>query len=331
MNDFYLVKRKAKDGAIRLYAVKNAWNKETKKQFKAAQIYIGCKRADGTYRFNDNTAAFIKLLRGTEFERPYDQWEDYINAQREMKAKKTSSHQSEKAQNSEAETEAEATAEAPDPVVGKVATCTDLCAGTSLLLDHVANSLGLTKMLRDVFGEQQADQLLSLAYYCASNPRSPLYGAALWSENQLLPGEIHFSQADISELLHKTTASKTLEFLKRWINHTPREHRLALDITSVSSYAKHNPDVMPGYNRDQESLQQINLLIMVDQRTRLPVWFEQLPGAISDITTIKDTIQILKQIDLNFSRLPHSTDAKYQFPRNTISSRYDFLLFLKAS
>ena len=78
----------------------------------------------------------------------------------------------------------------------------------------------------------------------------------------------------------------------------PRDDRLSLDITSVSSYSQNSiPDVSRGYNRDRENLPQINLLMLVSQRSRLPLWFEQLPGAIADITTIKDTIRLLKELD----------------------------------
>lgn len=52
---------------------------------------------------------------------------------------------------------------------------------------------------------------------------------------------------------------------------------------------------MYGYNRDREKLPQINLLMIVSQTSKLPIWYEQLPGAISDPTTIKDTVKLLSQ------------------------------------
>ena len=52
---------------------------------------------------------------------------------------------------------------------------------------------------------------------------------------------------------------------------------------------------MYGYNRDREKLPQINLLMIVSQTSKLPLWYEQLPGAISDPTTIKDTVKLLSQ------------------------------------
>lgn len=270
MGSFYLSKRKTKDGAIRLYAVENVWNFEKRKQDKK-QTYIGCKHEDGTYAFNERTAQFLFLLRGTEFERRFYQWQDW-----------------QKAQKAESDTS--------DPEVEKVVDCTDLSSGTSLLLTHVADKVGLVGKLNAVFGETLTDKLLSLAYFCAQGSRQPLYTAAKWSEDQKLPGDIHLSERDISEVLGSISASQILEFLTLWIKGTPVDNRLSLDITSISSYSKGNPDVMFGYNRDHEKLPQINLLFIVDQETKLPVWFEQLPGAISDMTTVKDTTQMLDQI-----------------------------------
>ena len=272
MANTYLNERKTADGFIRLYAVTNSWNSATKKQIKE-QVYIGCKRPDGTYNFNEKTQEYLYLLRGTEYERAYYQWQDCRTYQRASETTKV------------------------DAEVLRYARCTDLCGGIELLLSHVSETLGLDQVLEEVFGQCLTDEILTLAYYCASHSRSPLYAASVWSEGQKLRTEGPLNEGDISRILRDISASKVLEFLSLWLRRTPSKNRLSLDITSVSSYAKNNPDVMLGYNRDKEALPQINLLLMVDQITKLPVWFEELPGAISDMTTVKDTIQLLTQID----------------------------------
>jgi len=273
MNKTYLSARKLAGGVTRLYAMKNEWDKVQKKQTKAFQVYIGCKRADGTYNFNERAEDFLSLLRKTEYERPYYQWCDFRRGQLREES------------------------DVADETTLRYCRCEDLCGGVDLLLGHVAEKTGLSETLVSVFGNCLSDEILSLAFYCASQTRRPLYAAANWSESQKLPGRTLLNESDIARVLKAVTPSKCLEFLSLWLRKTPRNHRLSLDITSVSSYARHNPDVMLGYNRDNENLPQVNLLLMVDQQTKLPVWFEQLPGAISDITTIKDTITLLKNID----------------------------------
>lgn len=279
MGAFYLSKRKQKDGSIRLYAVSQKWDPERKKQVKDQQIYIGCKRADGTYKFNDNTEQFQYLLRGTEYERPFYNWSDFIKSQRKQSS-----------------------GEIEDCNEEPVKKATILDGGIELLLGHVANKIGLTKHLTKTFGECNTDLILSLAYYCASQSRQPLYAASDWSLHTKLPGlnqdfDEFISQRDISHLLSTITPGLITSFLGDWMKRFPRENRLSLDITSVSSYSKKITEVTDGFNRDQEDLAQINVLMMVDQESMLPVWFEELPGAIADITTIKDTVALLSKID----------------------------------
>lgn len=285
---FYLARRKTKNGGVLLYAVQNVWDEKKKKQVKKAQIYLGRVGGNKPNRFNTHANEYVYLFRQTEYEKPFYQWQDFCAASETKPARL------EAEPNDAAATTATVVT---DPLVDKVDDCVSLAAGIGLLGDKIVETVGLRDPLEEVFGECLTDQILSLAYYCASESRSPLYSAAAWSEDQKLPGGIHLSEKDISETLRQISASNTLSFLRLWLKRCPREDRLSLDITSVSSYARHNPDVMPGYNRDQEKLPQINLLLMTDQKTKLPVWFEQLPGAISDMTTVKDTVQLLKQLD----------------------------------
>lgn len=280
MSSFYLSKRNyKKDSSVRLYAVSQVWNAQKGRQVKNKQIYLGCKHADGRYSFNSNAVTYLSLLRGTEFERAFYNWQDYQNEQKALNKPI-----------------------AQDEKVKLIDEATVLDAGTDLLLSTVSEKCGLTDTLTDVFGESLSDSLLCLAYYCVANPRSPIYAASTWSLDQKLPGfnpEIdgELSCNEISKIMGQVSESLVLDFLQKWLERFPKEHRLSLDITSVSSYSKNCPEVMYGYNRDHEKLPQINLLMMVDQETKLPVWIEKLPGAIGDITTIKDTIKLLKQLD----------------------------------
>lgn len=272
MTDPHLSERKQKDGSVRLYAVQSDWDKTTKKTKKSLQIYIGCKRADGSYSFNSKTESYLYLLRNTEYERHFYQWQDFMNM---------------------------STSDSEEDIAppANIVSCIDLAGGISLLLDHVAKETAITKILHKVFDSDRAKLLQSLMYYVASRCGAPLYAAATWSESQKIPFGREFSEDAISIILQNVTEGEILSFMKELLKETPRAHRLSLDITSVSSYSKEIPDVMPGYNRDHENLEQINLLMMVDQRTKRPCWIEQLPGAISDITTLKDTIHLLKLLD----------------------------------
>ena len=56
----------------------------------------------------------------------------------------------------------------------------------------------------------------------------------------------------------------------------------ALDITSISSYIKGITQIRAGYNRDKESLEQINLAVLIGSRSNIPAYYSILPGNITD-------------------------------------------------
>ena len=64
------------------------------------------------------------------------------------------------------------------------------------------------------------------------------------------------------------------------------------DITSISSYSRENELVEYGYSRDHEDLPQINLGLIVDSGSHLPLHYHVHDGDIHDVTTLK---QVLKE------------------------------------
>lgn len=268
MSGAYLSKRKRNDHSINFYAVTNIWNPEKKRQDKK-QVFIG-SLINGRCRFSEKATEYADLFRGSEYEHAYWLWRESLQAEQQQ-----------------------------DTVVRQQA-LVDVeikNAGLDLLLSHIAQSLKLDHLLNDVFGDSLAQRILSLAYYCAFDGRQPLSRMNIWFDDQYLPWKNGFSLGMIEKTLMEITASDILAFQQAWMKQVPRNDRLSLDITSVSSYCRNIADVARGYNRDHENLPQINLLMLVSQTTRLPLWFEQLPGAIADITTVKDTVKLLKQLD----------------------------------
>ena len=61
--------------------------------------------------------------------------------------------------------------------------------------------------------------------------------------------------------------------------------------TSISSYSNNIDYVEWGYNRDKESLPQINLGISSCNKTSLPITYSIYPGSICDVSTLKNAIK----------------------------------------
>jgi transposase len=64
-----------------------------------------------------------------------------------------------------------------------------------------------------------------------------------------------------------------------------------------------NEYIKYGHNRDKEKLPQLNLAMLFGQKSRLPVYFHQLPGNITDVTTLMNllkTFNFLEKKPLNY-------------------------------
>jgi transposase len=78
---------------------------------------------------------------------------------------------------------------------------------------------------------------------------------------------------------------------------------LIYDITSTYFYATKIPKVRFGYNRDENSLPQINISLVVTKNKGLPIFFRTYEGNIADVTTIKQLILDIKRVDFKIDTL----------------------------
>ncbi len=124
--------------------------------------------------------------------------------------------------------------------------------------------------------------------------RCPLSRVQAWSSSCLHPLDASISNQRVSELLQEVSEDERQHFLSVWLQRVLEKDYLCYDITSVSSYARHNKYTRFGYNRDHESLEQINLAMLFGQKSGLPAYYRRMPGNVSDVSTLKTTMQSLK-------------------------------------
>ncbi len=170
--------------------------------------------------------------------------------------------------------------------------------GVYYLLQIIAQKIGLTQALQDVFPELW-QQLLTCAFYEVSEKR-PLYLCESWTEStQTATNEILSSQR-ISDVLKElgTQEQKKLAFFRTWAKHRAEQEYIAFDITSISSYSKLIEAVEYGYNRDKEDLPQINLGMLFGQTSLLPVFYTIYQGSIRDVSTLSNMIAFAEHLNL---------------------------------
>jgi transposase len=119
----------------------------------------------------------------------------------------------------------------------------------------------------------------------------------VWSDNP-----VSLPSPRISELLAQLGHTKIFaeRFFRRWAQRYTKSNRfIVFDLTSISSYASGIDMVEWGYNRDCESLPQVNLGIVYGEPSGLPLFYSLYPGSIHDVTTLRNIVSELEILALD--------------------------------
>lgn len=204
-----------------------------------------------------------------------------------------------------------AQAAARDPAI----TARTEIVGPSVVLDALTKQLGLDSLLKACFPRQH-QQILTMAYYLASHGGS-LSHCEAWSKSHAHPLGKPLASQRISEVLESITIDGKQTFLSRWMTRILENDYLCYDITSVSSYAQLNNYIRYGHNRDKEKLAQLNLAILFGQKGRLPVYYDRMPGNITDVTTVHNLLKTFTALEVK--RLHYVLDKGFYSKKNVDS------------
>jgi hypothetical protein len=164
--------------------------------------------------------------------------------------------------------------------------------GDTALLDRIAEETGVRKILEKQFPDNWRE-LMTVAYYLVSNGKALCHSEA-WSAIHENPCGGTITNQRVSELLVSFTREKQLAFFKEWAGQRRDSEYFALDITSVSSYSELNEYVRMGYNRDKEKLPQVNICMVLGEKSRMPVYFELLQGSIKDVSALSQVVETME-------------------------------------
>ena len=167
--------------------------------------------------------------------------------------------------------------------------------GVNYVLDQVASEIGLKSLLKKQFGVDEANQILAFLYFKISEAKAS-YLFEHWVDDHYLPFTVEEIRSPRLSLWMRRISEdegRCTAFLKAWTRNHKEDHGVWFDITSISSYGEQNDFLEWGYNRDGESLPQVNLGMIMGSNSRLPLSYEVYPGSINDVTTLRNTV--LKQ------------------------------------
>ena len=166
--------------------------------------------------------------------------------------------------------------------------------GEFLPLEKILEDYDLSGFLEKSFGKTRARCIEALVFARVlrglSSVNISTWYSTTWRSHAhpMLP----LSSSSISRLLTKIGEDAWHDKLLRHLVKKLKSGRsIFYDITSISSYSDFISLLEWGYNRDGESLPQINLAMLMDKQEGIPLGYEIYPGSISDVKTLNNTVR----------------------------------------
>lgn len=171
--------------------------------------------------------------------------------------------------------------------------------GHIYLVEQIAELTGIVKILKKCFPDEY-QQILHLAYYQIIEAR-PMYLQKQWAELSYVNEKLALSSQKISALLKNigSDCNHRFEFFRAWAKSQKTNKGVFLDLTSFSSHSKLVDFLEWGYNRDGESLPQVNFGVLQGYPTGLPLYYQLYPGSIADVSTLKNIVAQAKDFGVN--------------------------------
>lgn len=164
----------------------------------------------------------------------------------------------------------------------------------------------LENRLSRYLSKEEVQVVLTLAYNRVVRPLA-MNQIASWYQGTVLSAKypnIHLSSQYLSTLLVKVGQEAIpFKFFQDLIANLTSQDTLFYDITSISSYTSAIQFFEYGHNRDGRHVPQVNLSLVVDKKRGIPIFYDLYPGSIVDVSTLKNTIEKIKALDVAGSTL----------------------------
>ena len=175
-----------------------------------------------------------------------------------------------------------------------------LHAGATWALDQIVSQTPIGIALKKVFPDRRDYlKILSLAYFIILNRNNNISNYPTFAEVTRLPWAGEVNPSTIGRIFKRIKKDQIEKYFAQVQSALVRQKEkngdtdkltLALDSTSISSYSKKLSCVERGRNKDEDNLPQVNLLMLVDSRTALPIFYRYYDGNVPDVQTIRQVI-----------------------------------------
>lgn len=157
----------------------------------------------------------------------------------------------------------------------------------------------LAEILGDVFGSENARQILDLATYMISRESAVMQHYLSWARDHMIFSE-HIQNDTFLGCFLKSTLSipKINRFKLRWAVENIGDGKVYLcyDSTNVNCQADGVFLVQRGHAKDDPSLPQVNTDYVIRHTDGMPLTYMHSPGSVTDIAQAQEVIRFFEEI-----------------------------------
>lgn len=223
-------------------------------------------------------------------------------------------------------------AEIPDELPFAYRSCC-LKIGSCIVIQKVMDEYGLRAMLTKRFGKDTG-LILDLATYLIVDEENAgqyypdfAFSHPLFTEKMTI-----YSDSKVSRLLGSITENQCIGFLDDWNRNQDHRNRIyvSYDSTNKNCDAGDVDIVEFGKAKDDKGLPVFNLAIAMDKTNRVPLFYEEYPGSITDVSQF--TFMVDKVLEYGYRKIGFILDRGY-FSKDNIQyidkNDYSFIIMCK--
>jgi len=205
--------------------------------------------------------------------------------------------------------------------------------GAFMIIKKIICDYGLDRMAQDFIGRDSGLFLDLIAYSIITECNAGQYYPDYAYNHPLFTGGMRiYSDSKVSEFLNSITDDQRVSFLNSW--NESRDHReriyITYDSTNKSLQAGDVDVAEYGHSKDGQGKPVFNYAIAYDSGNREPLFYEEYPGSIVDVSQLQFMLEKAK--GYGYKKIGFILDRGY-FSKGNIhfmdKSGYDFVIMAK--
>lgn len=205
--------------------------------------------------------------------------------------------------------------------------------GSCVIIRKVLDEYKLIPMLRKRFWDDTGLILDLVSYLIIDEENVGQYYPDYAFSHPLLSVKMAiYSDSKVSRLLSTMTRDQCIGFLDDWNKHRDHKGRIYIfyDSTNKNSGVGDIDIIEFGKARDDKGLPVFNLSIAMDKTNRIPLFYEEYPGSVTDVSQF--TFMVDKVIKFGYKKIGFILDRGY-FSKENIryidENDYSFIIMCK--